>query len=383
MLSENNNKTNIKKVHTDDEMRNHLERKFSNEIFKLRNEEKITVFITAPYMMPNIVVFKEFFETRGFNVLLPDDIDFGKERLEEKDLMKYIGQYEIALIGDDRYTRKVMSNDGKDDNKMKKKLIGLMKWGTGIDSIDLIAAKELGVIIKNTENAFSEPVAESILGSILSFNRGLLTSTIMMQKLKTDTNTISENDNHNWIKVPGKTISETSFGIIGVGNVGKTLIKKLLLLGAENIKTYDIIVSDSEDHEDFFLKRMSSLNELLDSEPDFLIICCSQTASNIKMISESELNRLKKGNTVLINMARGSLIDEEALIKSLKEGGLRGAALDVFWHEPLPSDSELRRLPNLILTSHNANSSPYYWLQVHLNTINNAFTTLCMKEPFS
>jgi D-3-phosphoglycerate dehydrogenase len=78
-------------------------------------------------------------------------------------------------------------------------------------------------------------------------------------------------------------------------------------------------------------------------------------------------------------MARGSLIDEPELIKALQsvDGlSLKGAALDVYWNEPLPHDSVLRTLPNVILTSHNANSSPFYWLKVHLNTIKNTFELL-------
>jgi D-3-phosphoglycerate dehydrogenase / 2-oxoglutarate reductase len=257
------------------------------------------------------------------------------------------------------------------------KLIGLMKWGTGIDSIDHDAASKYNVIIKNTPDAFSEPVAESILGSILSFNRGLLSSTRMMQQLQNS----SEPLKTVWVKVPGKTLPETTFGIIGFGNVGKAIARKLLKLGAKSILTYDILGEmDFPEHENGNrLWQLKSMNEVLDSNPDFLLITCSGNKDNIKMIGRHELSRLNKGKTVIINMARGSLLDEPEMIKALQgfEGiCLKGAALDVYWDEPLPADSALRNLPNVILTSHNANSSPLYWLKVHLNTIKNTFELL-------
>lgn len=360
--------THIKKVHTDKEILDSLEEIFPLSL-SIEDSPKYTVFISAPYMMPNIEAFKTFFENRKINVLLPDECDRTKERLEEADLLRYIGKYDIALIGDDRYTAHIirLGFNGKG-----KKLIGLMKWGTGIDSIDQDAARECNVVIKNTPDAFSEPVAESILGAILSFNRGLLSSTSMMQQNK-----------GSWVKIPGKTINETTFGIIGLGNVGRATAKKLLVLGASQILTYDVIGKiDLGFDRSGIIRQEGSMNAVLDSNPDFLLITCCQTKDNIKMIGTSEIRRLNKGKTVLINMARGSLIDETALIDALQNTDdpnkprLAGAALDVFWDEPLPADSVLRSLPNVILTSHNANSSPLYWLKVHLNTVRNTLSTL-------
>lgn len=323
-----------------------------------------TVLISAPYMMYNIQAFTQYLTECGLTVIVADV----QERLEETELLEYKGQYDVALIGDDRYSAKVL--DQTTNKEGDRRLLGLCKWGTGIDSIDLEVANLAGIKVLNTPDAFSEPVAESILGAILAFNRTLLASSHMLHTDKTS-----------WVKIPGKTLFETRIGIIGFGNVGRALSRKLLLLGIGSIMVYDIIpglVAQYRDIDGLFLGRIvqvTNLVDLLGSKLDFLVIACCQTKDNIGMIGEAEL-QLLDANCVLINMARGRLVDETALVKSLTENRIKGVALDVFWDEPLGSESALRDCPNAILTSHNANTSPHYWLKVHENTIRNMFKIL-------
>ncbi len=316
------------------------------------------VLISAPYMMPNIDAFRKFFEERGHEVIVADV----QERLEVQDLERYHGRYDVALIGDDRYTQEVLRRCGAK---------ALSKWGTGIDSIHLQTAKELGISVHNTPDAFSEPVAESILAAILAFNRTIVQSSALMHG-----SALMQGDPVDaWVKIPGKTLSEISVGIIGLGNVGRALLRKLLALGGcEKIVTYDILGEiPLEDTEGFC--QLDSLHELLNSDLDFLITACCQTENNVGMIGADELAKLPN-RAVVINMARGRLVNEQDLVAALQEGSIAGAALDVFWDEPLPGDSGLRIMPNVLLTSHNANSSPKYWLKVHINTIRNALPYL-------
>jgi D-3-phosphoglycerate dehydrogenase / 2-oxoglutarate reductase len=393
----------IKKVHSDQEILDALNAEFCH-VSKTVTQKK-TILISAPYMQPNATAFRTFLESLGYEILISSELlGLNKERLEEEDLLQIIGLYDIALIGDDRYTRKVLQLstnnvylNSLNDPRRNKRLLGLMKWGTGIDSIDLEAACEYGVVVKNTPDAFSEPVAESLIGSILAFNRGLFQSTNLMREMPYFSPQVKmadllpmasftpqvkmAKDANSWVKIPCKTIRETSFGIIGVGNVGRAVIHKLLLLGATKIFTYDLLgfMDLSDMPYGTNVSQTNSLTELLKYQPDFLLVTCSQNKDNIKMISDSELALLERGKTVVVNMARGTLIDEPSLIRALMsdetgQAHLAGAALDVYWHEPLPADSMLRKLPNVILTSHNANSSPLYWLKVHLNTIRNTLS---------
>jgi D-3-phosphoglycerate dehydrogenase len=125
--------------------------------------------------------------------------------------------------------------------------------------------------------------------------------------------------------------------------------------------------------------RMVGLEELLQAS-DFVSLNCDLNPSSRHLINEKTLSRMRSG-AVLINTARGSVVDEVALTASLRSGKLGGAALDVFEQEPLPANSPLRGLDNVLLAPHNSNSSPAAWERVHWNTIGNLFEGLGLSRP--
>jgi D-3-phosphoglycerate dehydrogenase len=125
--------------------------------------------------------------------------------------------------------------------------------------------------------------------------------------------------------------------------------------------------------------RMVPLSELL-AQSDFVSLNCDLNPSSLRLIGEDELSRMRP-TAVLINTARGAVVDQAALARALQEGVIGGAALDVFEQEPLPEDSPLRRLENVLLAPHNANSSPAAWERVHWNTLRNLFEGLGLPLP--
>ncbi len=110
-------------------------------------------------------------------------------------------------------------------------------------------------------------------------------------------------------------------------------------------------------------------------EADFISVNCDLNPTSYHLINAETLAQTKP-SAVVINTARGSIVDEQALIHALQAGGIAGAALDVFEHEPLPEDSPLRQMNNVLLAPHNSNSSPMAWEHVHLSTINNLLAVL-------
>ena len=120
--------------------------------------------------------------------------------------------------------------------------------------------------------------------------------------------------------------------------------------------------------------EMTTLQSLLTSS-DFVSINCDLNPTSYHLINSATLAWMKP-TTVLINSARGPLIDEKALIEALQAKRLAGAALDVFEFEPLPHDSPLLKMDNVMLAPHNSNSSPAAWERVHWNTIRNLLTGL-------
>src|SRR5437868_5098630 len=159
------------------------------------------VLVSAPYMQPVIERYRRVFDEHNVELFIPPV----QERFEEEDLLRWIEDIDGVICGDDRFTERVM--------RAAPKLKVISKWGTGIDSIDREAARKLGIAVCNTPNAFSEPVADSVLGYILCFARNL---PWMDADMKGGT----------WNKIPGKALRECTLGVIGVGNVGQAVVRR-------------------------------------------------------------------------------------------------------------------------------------------------------------
>lgn len=302
-----------------------------------------TVLITAPYMLPFMDRFTPILESFGLKVVVPEVL----ERLEAEDLLQFAGQFDGTICGDDRYTPEVIA-------ACVPRLKVIAKWGTGIDAIDQEAAAEHGVKVMNTPNAFTVPVSESVLTAILCFARNV---PWMDKAMKTG----------EWKKINGHTLSESTVGVIGVGNIGKAVLRRVRPFGAK-LYGYDIV----DIAPDFVLENnveMTDLRTLL-KKSDYVCLCPSLTPSSRKIMNAETLSWMKP-TAVLVNASRGPVVDEPALIEALQAGKLRGAALDVFEFEPLPKDSPLMQMDNVLLSPHNTNSSPFYWERVHWNSIRN------------
>ena len=305
------------------------------------------VLVSAPYMQLVLDRFRHLFRERDIELVVPPV----KERMEEGDLLKWVGDIDGAICGDDRFTERVL--------RAAPRLKVISKWGTGIDSIDKEACQRLGIALRNTPNAFTEPVADSVLGYILCFARRIPWMSREMRKGK-------------WEKISGVSLKECVLGIIGVGNVGKAVARRAKAFGMR-LLGHDLVDMPS----DFIVEtgiEMVSKNDLL-READFVSLNCDLNPSSFHLMGEMEFTQMKS-TAVLINTARGPIVDEKALIHALEKGKIAGAALDVFEDEPLPKESPLRRMDNVLLAPHNANSSPEAWERVHWSTINNLFEVL-------
>jgi D-3-phosphoglycerate dehydrogenase len=280
-----------------------------------------------------------------------------EERLNEQALMAYAGQFDGTICGDDLYTQEVLE-------ACAPRLRVISKWGTGIDSIDQDTAHRLGIKVCRTPNAFTLPVADTVMGYLLAFVRR---QPWMDRAMK----------NGVWEKLPGRSLSECTLGIVGVGKIGQAIIRRSSSFGMI-ILANDIV----EIPPDFVVEHgveMTSLENLL-SRSDFVSLNCDLNPTSYHLMNEHNL-ALMKPAAVLINTSRGPVVDEGALIRALQTGKIAGAALDVYEHEPLPSDSPLLMMDNVMLAPHNANSSPSAWERVHWNTIRNLLEGLGFEPP--
>jgi len=180
-----------------------------------------------------------------------------------------------------------------------------------------------------------------------------------------------------WEKIPSVALHECTLGVIGVGRIGKSLLARAHAFNMELLGN-DIIEIDTG-----FLKaypvEMRPLGDLL-RHSDFVSVNCDLNPTSRHLINQDTLAMMKP-KAILINTARGPIVEERALVDSLQSGAIAGAGLDVFEDEPLPEDSPLRSMENVLLGSHNANSSPTAWEHVHRNTIQNLFQGLGLESP--
>lgn len=313
-----------------------------------------TVLVTAPYILPEMNRFQPVLESFGLQLIIANV----KERFSEEEILAYAGQFDGTICGDDRYTRPVIE-------ACTPRLKVISKWGTGIDSIDQAAAKDLGVMVGNTPNAFTVPVSESVLGYMLAFARQIPWLDDEMKAGR-------------WQKINGRTLSECTLGVIGVGNVGKAVLRRARAFGMHLLGN-DIV----EIQPDFLLEygvEMTSLEDLM-ARADFISVNCTLNPTSQHLVNAERL-AFCKPEAVLINTARGPVVDQAALVMALESKSLRGAALDVFEDEPLPEDSPLLKMDHVLLAPHNSNSSPRFWERVHWNSINNLFVGLGIStEP--
>ena len=304
-------------------------------------------------MMPFKDRFIPILQHFGCKVIIPKV----QERLNEGEILTFSGQFDGTICGDDRYSPQVL-------DKCAPRLKVISKWGTGIDSIDKVYAESLGIQVCNTPNAFTLPVADSVIGYMLTFARRYPWMDRAMKRGE-------------WEKILGRSLSECTLGVVGVGNIGKAVLRRARCFGMKLLGNDIIPIAP-----DFLVENGVEITDLktLLQKSDFVSINCTLNPISQHLINKNTLEFMKP-DAVLINTARGPIIDETALIAALQNGKLAGAALDVFEVEPLPKNSPLMKMDNVLLAPHNSNSSPSAWERVHWNTILNLLNGLSIPHP--
>lgn len=305
------------------------------------------VMISAPYMQPVIDRFAGELREAGCDHFCPTV----HERLEESDLLKLVGDVDAIVCGDDRLTRRVLES--------ARRLRVISKWGTGIDSIDKEACRDLGIRLCNTPNAFTIPVADSTFAYMLAFARRSFEQVQLMRSGA-------------WDKLPGVTLAESTVGVIGVGAIGREVARRASVFGAR------VLGCDPIEPSPRFIAEtgieMTGLESLL-RQSDFVTLHTDLNPSSRHLMNRETIALMKR-SAVLINTSRGPVVKEVDLIDALERGIISGAGLDVFEHEPLPVESPLRRMANVMCASHNSNSSPAAWERVHRSTLDQMYKGL-------
>lgn len=285
------------------------------------------ILVTCPTMLAMKEHFLPIFESQGIEAICPEVV----QTLSEDQLCDLVPKVDGWIIGDDPATAKVF-RAGKAGY-----LKAAVKWGVGFDNVDFEACKQLAIPISNTPNMFGTEVADIALGYVIALARETFEIDRSIRAGK-------------WPKNPGISLAERTVGVIGYGDIGSNTAARMKACGM-NVITWDPGKTQINDD----IAKLATWPHRI-SECDFLVVTCALNKQNHHMLDAEMLDACKDGVRI-VNVARGSLIDEIALATSLRSGKVHSAALDVFEVEPLPDDSYFREHPLCILGSHNSSNT--------------------------
>lgn len=284
------------------------------------------ILVTCRQMQVELPRHRDRIEKLGYEVVAPD---LGaRQQFTAAELLEYGPRMVGIIAGDDELDREFF--DGADDLKV------LIRWGIGMDSVDHEAAREHAVTVRNTPGVFGYEVADSAFGYILNLARGHIVVDAAVRRGE-------------WPKREGVTLAGARLGIVGFGSIGREIATRGRGFGMDVVAFDPFVENPAHD------VAMVPLDELM-STCGFIVLACPLTPDTVRLIDADRL-ALARPDAYLVNVARGPVVVEADLIAALKAGRLAGAGLDVFEVEPLPMDSELRALPNVVLGAHNASNT--------------------------
>lgn len=286
------------------------------------------VLITCPPMLGLIDEFRHLFAEKGVEIYCPPV----KQTLSVEELKSLLPHFDGWIIGDDPANLEVFQAG------RKGKLKAAVKWGVGVDNVDFNAAESLGIPITNTPRMFGAEVSDIAVGYVIALARETFWIDRQVREGK-------------WVKPSGISLGGKTVALLGFGDIGKNTAKRLLAADMRII-AYDPY---SQREEGLEAVEYSLWADRLD-EADFIVLTCALTRENYHLLNAETLSQSKKGVRI-VNVARGPLIDETALVNALKSGQVHSVALDVFESEPLPRDSPLRGFEQCIFGSHNGSNT--------------------------
>jgi len=267
-----------------------------------------------------------------------------KRRLTEDEALEYLADKDGLIAGLEPLTRKVLSN--------AKSLKAIARVGIGMDNLDLEAAKELGIKVSNTPDGPTNAVAELTVAMALTLSRKILEINHGMHQGQ-------------WTKKIGTGLSGRKVLFVGYGRIGRRTADFMRFFGAEILVNDPCVEDCSLQHGE----QCVALHEGL-AQADFISLhasCCKP------LLGAAEFEAVKPG-VILLNSARGELVDEDALIQALQRGTVAGGWFDAFWQEPY--SGRLLQFENMILTPHVGTYTEQCRLGMEMEAVNNLLRDL-------
>lgn len=289
-----------------------------------------------------------------FKIVIPDDyppVISGTRHLERLKKLGDVTVYTSKPLNEDDLIKRIMDADivvnirsycrfTKRVLEKTETLTLLSIWGTGTDNVDLDAARELGITVTTTPGTATESVAEHALTLMLSTAREITKIDRLVKEGK-------------WVRGLSTQLYGKTVGVIGTGLIGTHFIKLAKGIGM-NVVAWTFHPSVEKAKKIGF--KYLNLDQLL-SESDVVSIHLRLSEKTRGLIGNKEFS-LMKPSSILINTARGAIVDKESLITTLQQGKIAGAGIDVYHKEPIEADDPILKLNNVILTPHSAGQTP-------------------------
>lgn len=289
------------------------------------------ILVTCGHLQRHIGIYSDEIRSHGFDVWVPSLVgqQFGAD---EMSIM--LPEVDVAIAGDDPLGASVLEAGAAGH------LRGLVRWGIGTDNVDKAAATRLGVPVYNTPGMFNNEVADLALGHLLNLARNI-------HKMDRDVR-LGE-----WTRYEGTSLTGKVAGVVGLGGIGREICRRARAFGMSVIGS-DIATIAPQDL-DLVGARQVPFDSVL-KQADVIFLACALTPKNHHLLDAAAFARMKQ-RVILINVARGPIIDETALVEALKSGKVAAAGLDVFEVEPLPPDSQLRKFDTCLFGTHSGSST--------------------------
>ncbi len=307
-------------------------------------KHKTKVLLTCEHHLRNINDLSNQFNDLEFKI--PEE---NKQTLSSSEMKELLRDVKFAIIGDDIVDYETLQN-----NRTLKHLI---KWGVGIDSINLASIKANDINFYNTPGVFSDEVADLALGFLLSIERGIH---ITHNKVVTG----------KWEQYVGNTLRGKKGFVIGLGSIGQEICNRLSAFGIE-VSGYDPFVKSCS----YPIKEI----EIGCKDSDYIFLACNLTEKNKHLIDKHLIAKMKR-NVVLINIARGGLVCEKSVIDALLQKKIKAVGFDVFESEP----PDIKLLDNKlsVFGSHGGSSTTEAINKINFATLN-LVRRLILEEPFN
>ncbi len=300
------------------------------------------VRVLSPFRMEE----KQWEEVRGVSPRIDLDLVEGEEQF-----LEHLPQAEVVFVWDRPF-----------DLSRAPRLRWVQLITAGLEGFLGHPIMESDVIITTVSGIHATPIGEYVLASMLAFSRRFP----KMWELKKG----KEWPADRWVSLRGEELRDKTVGILGYGSIGREVGRLCKAFGMK-VLAMDSAIQDREDKGYRLPDTGDPQGALLDGlfppprlkemlkESDFVVVSVPLTAQTKRMMGKEEL-RAMKPSAYLVNISRGEVVDEGALIQALQEGWIAGAGLDVFEEEPLPQESELWELDNVILSPHVSSATPHY-----------------------